>query len=92
MLHEDIVTDLCGYFVQKCSSGGVPITHEELQQRLNLLDTKSIIRKLVAYRRKEVAEKGSVNIYLLRSQLKEMKSQMKSSRKKVSSLRTVESE
>ena len=43
MLPEDIVTDFCSYFVQECSSGGVPITDEELQQRLNLLDTKSII-------------------------------------------------
>ena len=60
MLPEDIVTDFCSYFVQECSSGGVPITDEELQQRLNLLDTKSIIRKLVAYRRKEVTEKGNV--------------------------------
>ena len=77
---------------KECSSGGVPITHEELQQRLNVLDTRSIIRKLVAYRRKEVAEKGSGNVYLLRSQLKEMKSQIKSLRKKVSSLRTVERE
>ena len=56
MLSEDIVTDICTYFVQECSSGGVPITHEELQERLNVLDTKSIIRKLVAYRRKEVAD------------------------------------
>ena len=90
MLPEDIVTDFCGYFVQECSSGGVPITHEELQQRLNVLDTKSIIRKLVAYRRKEVAEKGSGNVYLLRSQLKEIQSQIKSLRKEVYTLRTIE--
>jgi hypothetical protein len=90
MLPEDIVTEFTIYFVQECCTGGVPITHEDLQQRLNLLDTKSIIRKLVAYRRKEVAEKGSGNVYLLRSQLKEMKSQIKSLRKKVYNLRTIE--
>jgi hypothetical protein len=90
MLPEDIVTEFSSYFVQECISGGVPITHEELQQRLNQLDTKSIIRKLVAYRRKEVAEKGSANVYLLRSQLKEMKSQIKSLRKEVYNLRTIE--
>ena len=44
--------------------------------------------KLVAYRRKEVAEKGNGNVYLMRTQLKEMKSQIKSLRKKVSNIRT----
>ena len=63
MLPEDIVTDFCSYFLRECSSGGVPITHDEIQQRLNLVDTKSIIKKLVSYRRKEMAEKGSGNVY-----------------------------
>ena len=40
MLPEDIVTDFCSYFVQEYCSGKVVIIHEELQQRLNLLDTK----------------------------------------------------
>ena len=88
MLPEDMVNDFCRYFVQECSSGKVAITQEELQQRLNLLDTKSIIRKLVAYRRKEVSEKGNGNVHLMRTQLKEMKSQIKSLRKKVSNIRT----
>ena len=42
--------------------------------------------------RKEMAKKGSGNVYLLRSQLKEMKSQIKSLRKKVYNLRTIERE
>ena len=43
MLPEDIVTEFSSYFVQECSTGGVPITHEDLQQRLSLLDTKCCI-------------------------------------------------
>ena len=50
MLPEDMVHDFCSYFVRECTSGNVAMTTEELQQHLNLLDTKQIIRKLVALR------------------------------------------
>ena len=42
MLPEELVHDFCSYFVRECSKGNDSITQEELQQHLNLLDTKQI--------------------------------------------------
>jgi Zn finger protein HypA/HybF involved in hydrogenase expression len=42
MLPEELIHDFCSYFVRECSKGNDSITQEELQQHLNLLDTKQI--------------------------------------------------
>ena len=42
MLPEEVVHDFCSYFVRECCKGNDSITQEELQQHLNLLDTKQI--------------------------------------------------
>ena len=63
------------------------MTTEDLQQHLNLLDTKQIIRKLVALRRKELEDKKTANMYHMRTQLKVMKEQITALKRNVSSLR-----
>jgi len=65
MIPEDRVLEFCSYFVRECGSGKVAMTQEELQQHLNLLDTKQVIRKLVSKRRKEMAEKTTGNVHQL---------------------------
>jgi hypothetical protein len=84
MLPEDMVHEFCSYFVRDCRNGNDAVTQEELQQYLNKLDTKQIITKLVAFRRKEVAEKWASNVHQLRVQLKDMKKQIKSLKNNVS--------
>jgi predicted Zn-ribbon and HTH transcriptional regulator len=42
MLPEQLIHDFCSYFVRECCKGNDSITQEELQQHLNLLDTKQI--------------------------------------------------
>jgi len=88
MLPEDMVHEFCSYFVRDCRNGNDAVTHEELQQHLNKLDTKQIITKLVAFRRKEVADKKATAQHHMVDQLKEMKEQIKALKKKVTYLKS----
>ena len=82
MLPENLVHEFCSYFVRDFENGNDAVTHEELQQYLNKLDTKQMITKLVAWRRKEVA-KATTQHHML-DQLQEiMREQIKALKKKV---------
>ena len=78
MLPQELIHDFCSFFVKECRNGNAAMSQEDLQLHLDSLNTKAIIRKFVAFRRKQVEQKktGNTESILMKKEIKSLKNKV----------------